>query len=134
MGNTPFTTTDTPAGLTPPVFLNGWRFRLRRLRLLARVLRIALQVYPSWKETRLALRGLRKMIRENDRIRHITRGVLINGKLFSILSYPGGPSPAQDVFLKNELHRIRAIPDFQPGLLLLLLAITKKCSLQCAHC
>lgn len=130
MGNT-----HSNHSLPPTIVLSGWRFWQRRLLLLLpRAIKIALRSYPDWHEARTALRGLRAVIQENDRIRHITKGAVVGGRFFTIMSYPGGPSAAQDVFIKNELHRVRPIPGHTPGLLLLIVAMTKKCPLRCEHC
>lgn len=119
----------------PPAILSGWPFWQKRLFiLLPRAVKIALRSYPDWRDARAALRGLRAVIRENDRIRHITKGAMAGGRFFTIMSYPGGPSPAQDLFIKNELHRVWPIPGHTPGLLLLIVAMTKKCPLRCEHC
>jgi MoaA/NifB/PqqE/SkfB family radical SAM enzyme len=133
MGEHPVT--NHPSARTKsPTFVTGRAFRMRRLRLLWRIAWLARAQYGHWKTALMALKDLKRVMEENDRIRHITKGLVMNGRLYSVLSYPGGPSKAQDVFLKNELHRVRPIPGYTPGLLLMILAITKKCSLQCAHC
>jgi MoaA/NifB/PqqE/SkfB family radical SAM enzyme len=119
--------------LPSPAFVTGWRYRLRQWRSLAHVVRLAYRFYPDRREARAALRGLREVIRQSNSIRHITKGVQVDGRFYTLLSYPGRPSAAFDLFIKNELHRIRPIHGHQ-GLLLAIVAITKKCPLRCEHC
>ncbi|MBK9176198.1 MAG: radical SAM protein [Flavobacteriales bacterium] len=114
--------------------ITGWRYTLDQLRVWGHARRLAHRLYPTTAEARLALRELLKVVLENRRIRHFTRSVRVGPRTFQLLSYPGRPSAAWDELIKNELHRVRPIPGKQEGLMVLLMAMTRKCPLSCAHC
>jgi len=125
---------QTETFIPPPRIISGLQFHLHRLKILRQALKLAYNSYPTLADARAALRGLRAVIRENDRIRHIRKAVLVEGRFFPLMSFPGGVSPAHDVFILNVLHKAVPIPGRTQGLLLMILAMTKKCSLQCEHC
>lgn len=114
--------------------VTGWRYTLYQMRVWRHTRRIAHRLYPSRGEARIALRELLKAVLENRRIRHFTRSVRVGPRTYQLLSYPGRPSAAWDELIKNELLRVRPIPGMQEGLMVLLMAMTRKCPLSCAHC
>jgi MoaA/NifB/PqqE/SkfB family radical SAM enzyme len=115
-------------------YLTGLRFKFYQAGVLLRACQIALQSYPNWRNAAAAVRGLLEKNSTNNRFRNLTKAVVVGGRAFSMMSVSGKPSPGLDTMLRNELHRSVPIPGFTKGMLLLFLAITKKCSMQCAHC
>ena len=115
-------------------YLTGWRFKQYQAGALLRAWRIARQSYPNITDAWKAVWGLIKNNRLNNRFRHLNKAVVVDGRVFSMMSMPGRPSPGMDNLLRNELHRIVPIPGFTKGLILLFLAMTKKCSMRCEHC
>lgn len=116
------------------VNITGWRFKLLELDMLRHLARVALGIYPNW---RMAWQAFRQQIRVHlmyRRICHLTRAVRVGDRVFTQISFPYIKSAATKVFLSNELQNSLPITGQRPGLNLLMLAITKKCSLQCAHC
>ncbi|MEO8587856.1 MAG: radical SAM protein [Flavobacteriales bacterium] len=114
--------------------LTGWRYILDQLVVWRHTQRLARQFYPTQADARIALRHFRKVVLENRRIRYFSRNVQVGRRTYQLLSYPGRPSAAWDQFVKNELHRVHPIPGNREGLLVLLMAMTRKCPLSCAHC
>lgn len=115
-------------------YLHGSQFKLYQARALWRAWQIARQSYPNLSDAIKAVRGLIQNNRLNNRFRHLNKAVVVEGRVFSMMSMPGRPSPGMDNLLRNELHRIVPIPGFTKGLILLFLAMTKKCSMHCEHC
>ena len=115
-------------------YLTGWRFKMYQAAILWRAWQIARQEYPDWTRALRAVRGMIEKSRINNQYRHLHKSVRVNGRTFSMMSVSGYPSAGLDTMLRNELHRSVSIPGFTRGMLLVFMAITKKCSLQCAHC
>ncbi len=115
-------------------YLTGFSFRWYQVKALFRAWQIARQSYPGRREAWTALKGLIRNNLKNNRFRHLTKAVRVEGRTYSMISMPGRPSPGMDALLRNELHRIVPIPGFTRGLILLFLAMTKKCSMRCEHC
>lgn len=118
----------------PNRYLTGWRFRMYQAGALLRACRLALQAYPNVSDAWRALRSLLEKNGKNNRFRHLHKAVVVEGRVFSMMSVSGSPSPGLDTMLRNELHRSVPIPGFTKGMLLLFMAITKKCSMHCEHC
>ncbi len=117
-----------------PRIITGWRYRLLELKMLRGMARVAFKVYP---QRRMAWTALRRHIKTHlgyQRACHLTKAVQAGQQVFLQMTFPRLGTPAIRILAMNELHRQVAIPGWQPGLNVLLLAITKKCSLQCAHC
>lgn len=112
----------------------GWRQVAVKRAAWARIKELARQAYDGTAEARAAAHGFREVLNEAHALRHLTRSVSVNGRNFQLVTSPGFPSPAWDLWIRNELHRIRPIPGHTEGLLLAILAMTKKCPLRCAHC
>lgn len=115
-------------------YLTGWRHTWFQLRSLFRAWSFARQTYPAIGAAFRAMWGFLKNNWRNNRYRRLHKAVVVGDRTFSMIGLPGRPSAAMRTVLKNELNRIVPIPGFTQGLLLLIIAITKKCSLQCAHC
>ncbi|MBL8002217.1 MAG: radical SAM protein [Flavobacteriales bacterium] len=114
--------------------ITGIRNTLVQLRSWTDVRRIALDLYPDRREAQQAIAALRSLSLENRRIRHLTRSVKVDGRIHQVMSRPGWPSPAWDRFVRNELLRLRPAPGERPGIQVLIVAMTRKCPLACAHC
>lgn len=115
-------------------YYTGWRFRWYQARALLRACQLAWTAYPDPRDAVKAVAGVVEKSRLNNRYRHLHKAAVVGGRVFSMMSMSGFPSPGLDTMLRNELHRSIPIPGFTRGLLLLLMGITKKCSMQCAHC
>ncbi len=112
----------------------GWRYRLLELKMLREIARMAFRAYP---QPRLAWLALRRHIAVHlgyQRACHLTKAVRVGKHILLQMTFPRLGTEAMQVLVRNELHRQVPIPGQQPGLNVLVLAITKKCSLQCAHC
>lgn len=114
--------------------ITGIRDMLVQLRSWVDVRRIALDLYQDRREAQQAISALRALSQENRRIRHLGRSVKVGDRIHQVMSRPGWPSPAWDRFVRNELLRLRPVPGQRPGLQVLILAMTRKCPLACAHC
>lgn len=114
--------------------ISGWRYRLLELKLLLRTIRLAFRSYPSGYQAWQALRRQIALNLAYKRACHLTKAVQVNSRVFLQVVFPHLFSAAATAVVINELNRNVPIPGHRPGLTKLLLAITKKCSLQCAHC
>lgn len=102
--------------------------------MLREMARIAFRTYP---QRRLAWQALRQHLAVHlayKRACHLTKAVRVGEQTLLQMTFPRLGTEAMEVLVKNELHRQIPIPNHRPGLNVLVLAITKKCSLQCAHC
>ena len=123
----------SPPGQTMDA-ITGWRYRLLELTMLREMARVAFRAYP---QRRMAWSALREHIAVHLAYKnacHLTRAVRVNKQILLQMTFPRLGTEAMNVLIKNELHRQLPIPGHRPGLNVLVLAITKKCSLQCAHC
>lgn len=114
--------------------ITGWRFQLLELGLLGWAVRRAFQLYP---QKNAALKALKKQIKEHLDYKntcHFTKAVRMEGRTFFHSTFPSKGSKAGLALLDSELLRHVAVDGRKPGLNILMLAVTKKCSLQCAHC
>lgn len=115
-------------------FITGLRYRLFELRMLWQLQLTALSVYSS---KRTALRALWMHLKTHlgyKRAVGLKKAVKVGRRYYVQMGFPGTESKGLKTLTINELNRHIPIPGHQAGLNLLLLAITKKCSLQCAHC
>ncbi len=115
-------------------FISGWKFRLLELKMLRRLARIAFSIYPRRSDAWQALRRHIAVHLEYKRICHVTKAVRVGERIFVQMTFPYLESKSMNVLAVNELSRSVSISGNNAGLNTLLLAITKKCSLQCAHC
>ncbi|MFN0037065.1 MAG: radical SAM protein [Saprospiraceae bacterium] len=114
--------------------ITGFGYRLLELRMLGQMARTAFAAYPRKRD---AWRALRQKIRthlEYKRITHLNKAVRVDGQIFVQTYFPRLRTAAAEILMANELDLHVPIPNHRRGLNLLLLAITKKCPLQCAHC
>ncbi len=113
---------------------SGWRHSLVKRAAWKRIKQLAQAAYDHPSEAREAATGFRKVLDEAHALRHLTRSVNVGGRNFQLVTSPGFPSPAWELWIRNELHRLRPIIGHTEGLLLAIMAMTKKCPLRCAHC
>jgi MoaA/NifB/PqqE/SkfB family radical SAM enzyme len=114
--------------------ITGWHYRLLEAKMLHGLARIAFRAYPRRS---LAWQALRRHISTHlvyQRVCHLTKAVRSGERTFLQMTFPRLGTEAMQILARNELHRQVPIPDHPPGLNVLVLAITKKCSLRCAHC
>ena len=117
-----------------PANITGWRFRLLELKMFFRLAKVAFDMYPRRAD---AWRALRRHIPVHLAYRqacHLTKAVRVGERLFTQLSFPHIDSAAMKVMAAGELQKSAPVAGRHPGLNKILLAVTKKCSLQCAHC
>ena len=104
------------------------------LKMLRDMARIAFKAYPYPRD---AWRALRQQIHTHfayKRITRMTKAVRVAGHTFIQLVFPRLETEAMKTLVLNELYGKVPNPDHRQGLNTLILAITKKCPLQCAHC
>jgi len=102
--------------------------------MLVQLARTAFAVYPKKRDAWQALRRHIDTHLKYKETLHLHKAVRVNGHDYLQMSLPGTGTKGIETLTINELNRQVPIPGHAPGLNLLLLAITKKCSLQCAHC
>lgn len=103
------------------------------MRVLIKLIRIALQRLKSVAKARQAIRALQlryQQIFGNVPVRKVAR---IDGRYFWRLTAPGFPSRAHTRMFENEINKSYPFKR-EAGLRTLFLAITKKCPLNCEHC
>lgn len=129
-------TTIRPTVSSAPTsgIISGWRYRLLELKLLSQMARVAFRSYGHPYQAWQAMRGQISVNLQYRSACQITKALRINGRIYLQMVFPQLFSPAASAVVTNELHKNVPIPGHQPGLTKILLAITKKCSLQCAHC
>lgn len=99
-----------------------------------RIKELAAAAYGEPAVARDAADRFRLVLDEAHGLRHLTRSVNVADRSFQLVTSPGFPSPAWDLWIRNELHRMQPIAGHTEGLLLAIVAMTKKCPLRCAHC
>lgn len=112
----------------------GLRHRLVKHAAWKRIKQLALTAYDEPSLARDAANQFRLVLNEAHDLRHLTRSVNVGDRNFQLVTSPGFPSPAWDLWIRNELHRVHPIAGHTEGLLLAIMAMTKKCPLRCAHC
>ncbi|MEL6675596.1 MAG: radical SAM protein [Bacteroidota bacterium] len=114
--------------------VRGWHFKWIQLRMFVNIWRVGLQLYgnplKAWK-------GLQALKAHGDHVllgRKLVKGFKVGHQYGWDMFHPLWPSPAFDKFFYHHLEEV--LPSGQPNGVMrrLLVAITKKCPLQCAHC
>lgn len=98
--------------------------------------RLALHAFRLHGNPRGAIRALRMLAKARDTAAGglvPRKHVLVGGRTFFSLRAPGCPSPAFDRYAALELNRLDPSRP-RSGLQTVILAITKRCALGCAHC
>jgi MoaA/NifB/PqqE/SkfB family radical SAM enzyme len=114
--------------------ITGFQYRLLELKMLAQMARIAFATYARKRDAWRALRLQIKTHLEYKQATHMTKAVEIGGQVFIQLTFPRLGTKAMRPLVVNELTRNVPKANHQRGLNTLIIAITKKCPLQCAHC
>ena len=104
------------------------------LRVWLRVATLALRHIHNPLKALRALQQLEKTRRRYMGDYGLRKVAKSGGRYFFDLNTPGWPSLAFDEYHLAELNRIEPFQEKPLALKVLLLAITKKCALQCAHC
>ncbi len=117
-----------------PVILSGWQYRLARIKMSWGVWQIARMAYSDGRKAWMALVRTLKAVRFNHQFRYIGKGVQHEGLLYGMVGMPGFPSPAWKRMVRNELHRQFPISGHPGSLFVAILALTRKCPLNCVHC
>lgn len=115
-------------------FISGWRFVLSRCIFFLRALRYGMdrKHYPLFRLG--AQQGLLKTLRI-ARDLYMRRQVRFNGAHFSSLVSPHYPSPAYDRMVAGGgLNAAAAGTPLKQQMDTVILAMTRQCSLRCAHC
>jgi MoaA/NifB/PqqE/SkfB family radical SAM enzyme len=115
-------------------YLTGLAFRMYRLRSIWSLWQEARLVYPSLSDAWDAFRGVLQSAWRNRRYRYIAKGLRWQDRIYTLVGLPGYPSPAWYKLVRNELHRVKAIPGHPGHLSVVIFAFTKKCPLRCEHC
>jgi len=102
--------------------------------MLSQMVGIAFRSYPHWRDAWQALRRHIKTHLAYKSIIHLNKAVRVHGQVFVQMTFPRLATEAMNLLITNELHRNVPLPGRRQGLNVLILAITKKCPLQCAHC
>ncbi len=117
-----------------PIMLSRWQSAAALLRIKLRLARLALSHIPNPLKALWALRQLEKTRRQFMGDYGLRKVAKSGGRYFYDLNTPGWPSLAFDQYHLAELNRIEPFHNKPNFLKVLLLAITKKCALQCEHC
>ncbi|MEO0470528.1 MAG: radical SAM protein [Bacteroidota bacterium] len=114
--------------------VSGLEFRLVQLALFVNLYWIALKLY---RHPLKAGRALKRLIRHGQNVsgaQPLQKGFAIDGKYGWDMFHPLWPSPAFDKFFTHHLEELMPSGKRLGVLRRLLVAITKRCPLQCAHC
>jgi MoaA/NifB/PqqE/SkfB family radical SAM enzyme len=113
--------------------VHGARKRVVKTLLWMRIVWLAIR---SYRNPLRAWRVLNRMVAERTRAqRWVTQKYAhASGRYFWNLYAPGWPSRAFDGYVQRELDRVDPFRGAPPGLQTVVLAITKRCPLQCEHC
>lgn len=118
----------------PASVRTGWRPRVIRARIWARVVRVALRCYPGpWA----AARALRAYVARLQAVRPtlpVAKYVHAADRWFFAFDVPGFPSRAFDRFVEGELDRATPFRPGPPSLHTAIVAVTRRCPLRCQHC
>ncbi|MEM9985459.1 MAG: radical SAM protein [Bacteroidota bacterium] len=115
-------------------WVRGWEFRWVQLAMLAQLWWIAFRRYGDIKT---ATRAFRKLISHGDQVlanQKLARGFRINGRYGWDMFHPLWPSPAFNQFFEQHYEELMPLGKKKWPLRRLLIALTKRCPLACAHC
>jgi MoaA/NifB/PqqE/SkfB family radical SAM enzyme len=122
------------AGAFAPAIVGRWRSFFALKGIVLRLVWLALRHIPH---PLLALRTVQQL-RQTRRLFSgdfdLIKVAYNGGRYYYDLNTPGWPSRAFDDYHLSELNRITPFRQGSHYLKILLLAITKKCAMQCAHC
>lgn len=134
MGTTSAPDTVATNSTLAPVMLGRGQSAIALFRIRLRLAWLALRHIPNPLKALRALRQLAKTRRYYMGDYALRKVAKSGGRYFYDLNTPGWPSLAFDQYHLAELNRIEPFQEKPLALKVLLLAITKKCALQCEHC
>ncbi len=114
--------------------VRGLEFRLVQLLMFANLYWIGLRLY---RQPRKAWQGLRLLLSRGEGVtagHKLSKAFRINGKYGWDMFHPLWPSPAFNRFFHHHYEEVLPSGQRIGVLRRLLVALTKKCPLQCAHC
>lgn len=116
--------------------ISGVRFRLAGLRVRWRILQLVWGLYGRAGQSLRVLRGLDAARRQVLGPMHLRKFAIAGGRYYYDMYTPGYPSAAFDAYIRSEAARIIPSKRQLPGIRFtnIIMAITKKCTLQCEHC
>ncbi|MEO0897214.1 MAG: radical SAM protein [Bacteroidota bacterium] len=114
--------------------VTGLEFRLVQLLMFLNIWWVGVRLYKSPLK---ALKGLKELRTHGDKVllgRSLSKAFRHEKKYGWDMFHPLWPSPAFDKFFYHHMEEVMPSGQNQGVLRRLLVAITKKCPLQCAHC
>ncbi|MDI1355667.1 MAG: radical SAM protein [bacterium] len=118
----------------PTEIITGYRKQYYEFLLRFRIIKIVLRNYSSLFTGLKVLKSLDQNRRHYLGKSNIKKISKVEGKIYWDLYVPGFPSLAFDEFIKGESHRIVPLKSTSNRFTNIILALTKKCNLQCEHC
>ena len=114
--------------------ISGVKYNLVRLGMLVNIWWIGCKTYKnpitSIKVVRLLVQNFTRMIGQKKLVRAFKVDKLYYWDIFN----PGWPSPGFNAFFKSHLLELKPVTGEEQLLRRLIVAITKRCPLQCEHC
>lgn len=114
--------------------VTGAEFDFIRVLMLFNIWWLGTRVYGHPGKALRVMTTLMRIFENMNGRRKPYRAFRINGKYVRGMFNPPWPSRAFNSFFTSQLHEIEPISDNHTSLRRLLIAITKKCPLQCEHC
>jgi MoaA/NifB/PqqE/SkfB family radical SAM enzyme len=117
-----------------PQIVSGFKRRTIRLRMMLRIVILALRRYRGLGKALLALKQIIVKRRKIHGNKFVLKYVRADGRYFAALNVPGWPSKAFDSFIKSELDKSDDIKQSHHNLHTAIFSITSRCSYHCEHC
>jgi MoaA/NifB/PqqE/SkfB family radical SAM enzyme len=114
--------------------IKAFEYNLVRLGIILNIWFLALKLY---KNPFKATKNVRKMVQTFTKMignKKLVRAFRVNGKYAWDMFNPAWPSPGFNAFFKRHLIEVEPVGQDTLVLRRLLIAITKRCPLQCEHC
>lgn len=114
--------------------VTGVEYSIVRLMMIVNIWWIGIFAYKSpWK----AAKVMQELLERHRRLlgkSKLVRAIRIDRRYYWDIFNPGWPSRSFNSFFKNQLHEVVPISNEDTSLRRILIAITKKCPLNCEHC
>ena len=120
--------------VVPAHLVVGWKKKLVFAISMVHILFIAVSSYRNPLTAWMVLNKLMKMRKRVNGKLPIPRYIKSNGRYYWSSHSPGWPSMEFNIFIKNELNRIRPFKSGNNSLQTMIFAVTNKCHLSCEHC
>ncbi len=117
----------------PPVLTSKFQLMGLTSRLFLQIWRTMMRVSGSWFKVIQVARELNRKYKIIYGEPFVSKAVKVDGRYFWRLGSPGFPSKASVRMTENEINRVLPFKS-KKGLKIVLMAITKKCPLNCEHC